>query len=207
MATVKCYVDGFNLYHALSDLGRPTLKWLNLRTVAEIMLKPGDTLGGVHYFTAVVHWDKEKALRHRAYIDALRAVGVCVSESHFKGNRKTCRKFARACPFYEEKQTDVALATQVLRDALSGASDRQLVITADTDHVPLFRHVRAAAPDTQLELIAPPGRLHLARELGALATWRRQLTEGQLMSCLFPRNVENEEGKIVARAPADYVEG
>lgn len=71
MARVKCYVDGFNLYHALSELKRPTLKWLNLRTVAEVMLQPGDELAGVHYFTAVVHWNKEKALRHRAYIEAL----------------------------------------------------------------------------------------------------------------------------------------
>jgi hypothetical protein len=205
MATVKCYVDGFNLYHALNELKKPALKWLNLRTVAEIMLKPGDALAGVHYFTAVVHWNKEKALRHRAYIAALKAVGVAVSESYFKNSDRACRKFTRSCPFYEEKQTDVALATQVLRDAVAGTSNRQLVITADADQVPLFRQVREAAPDVRIELIAPPGRLHLARQLGALANWRSELSEGQLVSCLLPRNVLDEQGKVVARAPADYV--
>jgi uncharacterized LabA/DUF88 family protein len=205
MTTVKCYVDGFNLYHAINDLARPGLKWLNLRTVAEIMLKPGDVLAGVHYFTAVVHWNKEKAYRHRTYIEALKAVRVAVSESYFKSNDKACRKFTRSCPFYEEKQTDVALATQVLRDALTGAADRQLVVTADADQVPLFRHIRESAPSVRIELVAPPGRLHLARELATLATWYRELTVGQLLSSRFPRNVKNENGKIVARAPADYV--
>lgn len=204
MSLVKCYVDGFNLYHAINDLGRPHLKWLNLRALAQLMLREGDQLVGVHYFTAVVHWDKEKAQRHREYIKALQAVGVEVTESYFKGNDKHCRLFSRSCPFYEEKQTDVALATRALRDAMGGAAERQIVVTADADHVPLFRNVREACPRVWIELAAPPGRLNRARELGKLATWHRELTAGQLMSCQFPRNVADGSGKIVARCPSAY---
>jgi hypothetical protein len=28
---VICFVDGFNLYHALHSIGKPHLKWLDLR--------------------------------------------------------------------------------------------------------------------------------------------------------------------------------
>ena len=32
---VACYVDGFNLYHAIDDLRKPHLKWVNLWALAE----------------------------------------------------------------------------------------------------------------------------------------------------------------------------
>src|SRR5687767_1436423 len=118
MRRVNCYVDGFNLYHAIRETGRQELKWLSLVSVAQLTLRPGDVLAAVHYFTAVVHWDKQKAQRHREYITALRSTGVRIADSYFVNNHKMCRKFSRACPFYEEKQTDVGLATRVLRDAL-----------------------------------------------------------------------------------------
>lgn len=204
MGRVKCYVDGFNLYHAINELERPDLKWLSLRAVARLMLHSGDELTGVHYFTAVVHWDPEKSRRHREYIKALKATGVHVIESYFQNSDKVCRKFARSCPFYEEKQTDVALASQVLSDTFSGGVDRQIVVTVDADQVPLFRHIREARPDISIEIAAPPRRLSRARELGKLATWRRELTVGQLMSCLLPRNVHDANGRVVARCPAAY---
>ena len=36
MTRVACYVDGFNLYHAINDLNKPHLKWLDIRAVAQI---------------------------------------------------------------------------------------------------------------------------------------------------------------------------
>jgi hypothetical protein len=39
--------DGFNLYHAINDLRRPELKWVNLRAVAQITVGPQETLVGV----------------------------------------------------------------------------------------------------------------------------------------------------------------
>jgi uncharacterized LabA/DUF88 family protein len=205
MARVKCYVDGFNLYHAINDLQRPALKWLSLKALAQLMLRPADELIGVHYFTAVVHWNAEKSRRHRDYIKALKATGVQVVESYFQNSKKACRQFARSCPFYEEKQTDVALAVQVLGDAVSGEVDRQILVTADADQVPLVRYIREQCPEVEIEIAAPPGRLRHARELGALVTWHRELTAGQLMSCLLPRNVPDEWGRIVARCPATYI--
>ena len=99
----------------------------------------------------------------------------------------------------------MGLATRVLRDALSGLVDRQIVITADTDHIPLFRHVREACPDVRLELLTPPGRLNRARELGSIAHWQSELTVGQLTHCTFSRNVCDRDGRVVARAPAAYL--
>lgn len=40
MTTVKCYVDGLNLYHAIEELGRNDLEWLSLKAVAQLLLQP-----------------------------------------------------------------------------------------------------------------------------------------------------------------------
>ena len=46
------YIDGFNLYHALDDLREPALKWVNLWSLSEKLLRPDDSLVAVKYFTA-----------------------------------------------------------------------------------------------------------------------------------------------------------
>lgn len=35
---VICYIDGFNLYHAIRDLKQPYLKWVNLWTLASVFI-------------------------------------------------------------------------------------------------------------------------------------------------------------------------
>jgi uncharacterized LabA/DUF88 family protein len=205
MARVSCYVDGFNLYHAISELGRDDLKWVNLRRVAQSICRQDDELVGVSYFTAVQTFDKEKSARHCEYIKAIEASGVDVILSRFQSTPKWCFRYERSCIFREEKQSDVAFAMQVLDDAVSKVCERQILITADADHIPLVRRVRTRYTHISIEVWAPPGRLSRARELGALASWHDELTPSRLAACLLPRNVTNEYGHIVARCPAKYL--
>jgi hypothetical protein len=44
---VSFYIDGFNLYHAIDELGDDRLKWLNLTSLCQSFLRPGDQLDGV----------------------------------------------------------------------------------------------------------------------------------------------------------------
>jgi len=159
MSRVCCYVDGFNLYHAIEALGCPELKWLNLTALARSFLQKKDTLGGVTYFTAVMKWNLAKAQRHREYIAALTASGVEVVESRFQKNGNYCNAYDRYCDFYEEKQTDVAFAVRVLSDAQRGICDRVLLMTADSDQIPLVPEIRERCPAISIEILAPPGRL------------------------------------------------
>ena len=205
MSRVSAYIDGFNLYHALEDLGRPELKWLDLRKVCQSFLEKHDTLVSMMYFTAVMKWSPEKAKRHMAYISALKSNGVEVVTSNFKKNKKHCNTFSRYCDFYEEKQTDVALAVNAISDAQAGIADRILLVTADSDQIPLVQQVREKCPAISVEIVAPPGRSKQARELCRAASEYHELSAGRLSRCLFPRNVSNDAGHVVARCPADYV--
>ena len=110
----------------------------------------------------------------------------------------------RYCARYEEKQTDVSFAMEVFGDAMRGEFDRAILITADSDQVPLVTGIRANFPDKKITLAAPPGRGDGARELGAAAHNRTPITAGRLRGCQLPRTVLLSNGKLAATMPALY---
>ena len=80
------YVDGFNFYHAINDLGQNHLKWINLWRLGEIIIpQRSQRLVGAVLATAVLPGRSDKAQRHRWFIDAQTAHGVEVAEGHFVG--------------------------------------------------------------------------------------------------------------------------
>jgi hypothetical protein len=200
-----CYVDGLNLYHSIRALKKPQLKWLDLWTLAQSFLSPDDQLQSVVYFAAIPEWDPGKARRHRKYIAALRARRVEVVLSRFQRVSRSCKAQVRSCSFQEEKETDVALASRVLVDALAGLAEKQIVITADSDQIPMFRHVRAVAPASELVLAVPPGRLSRAYALRSVASSYIDIHPTRLGACLLPRNVVNAAGETVVACPTDYL--
>jgi uncharacterized LabA/DUF88 family protein len=199
------YIDGFNLYHAIKALRRPELKWLDLTALARSFLEKRDTLVNVVHFTALKPKDGDKYHRHLAYIAACEAVGVEVIRSKFQRDNKYCEAFSRYCDFDEEKRTDVAFAVRVLRDVQSGAVDRVILITADSDQIPLVEEIRESFATVKVEIAAPPGRLKQARQLCGSATRFHEISAGRLGTCPLPRNVTDERGGVVARCPSKYL--
>jgi uncharacterized LabA/DUF88 family protein len=205
MSRLACYIDGFNLYHAIQALARPELKWVNLRALARSYATAADDVVSVVYFTAILQWDQDKARRHREYIKALEASDVEVVQSRFQKVPKYCRLNARYCHFYEEKQTDVAFALRVFSDAIGDVANRVILVTADNDQIPLVKSVRAACPHLSVEVAAPPGRRQHARQLCSVATRHGEISEGRLRTCLLPREVMGANARVVARCPAKYL--
>jgi hypothetical protein len=70
---VKAYVDGFNLYHGLKDKHGRKYLWLDLQELVFRLLKPGQRLIEVQYFTARVRNQPESEQRQATYLDALAA--------------------------------------------------------------------------------------------------------------------------------------
>lgn len=169
-------------------------------------MRPGDTLGPVCYFTAVQNHPPDKARRHRRYIDALKAQGVEVVNSNFQRVQKYCRDYDRNCRFQEEKRTDVALASRYMIDAVTGAAERILIVTADSDQIPAVATVQAHYPTVEIELVVPPGRLATARELASMFPKRPvELTAGRLTANLLPRSVYKDSGALAASCPAEWL--
>ncbi|HTE81159.1 MAG TPA: hypothetical protein VK634_10775 [Reyranella sp.] len=68
---VFVYVDGFNLYYRALK-GTP-FRWLNLDLLAKRLVRPGDTIDRVRYFTARVKaraGDPDAPRRQQVYLSA-----------------------------------------------------------------------------------------------------------------------------------------
>ena len=102
------YVDGFNLYHAIDDLGQNHLKWLNMWALGELIIpSKSQTLVKVTWCTAIRTDDVPKMLRHREYIRALEGTGVTCLQGHFARETRDCRACGVQWHAPVEKQGDV----------------------------------------------------------------------------------------------------
>jgi uncharacterized LabA/DUF88 family protein len=200
MRRVTAYVDGFNLYHAIDDLKKPYLKWLDLHKLAADLCASNETLIGVHYFTAYATWLPPQTIRHREYVKALRHVGVKCQVGHFKSKARKCRACGITWTQHEEKESDVAMAVQLVADAFNDVFDRALVITADSDLKPPIRTINAQFPAKAINVIAPPGRMAHARDLSPIM----QITAGRLARALLPETATDGSGATIFTRPPSY---
>lgn len=159
-------VDGFNLYHSLRDaqrdLGGASTRWLDLRAFCASFLphlRPDFSLESVHYFSAIAkHLEARKpevTVRHRRYLECLRATGVEVELGRFKEKRVKCPQCGTTFGRHEEKETDVAIGVRLLELAWGGSCDAAFLVTGDSDMVPALRTTRRMSPGTRLYCALP----------------------------------------------------
>jgi uncharacterized LabA/DUF88 family protein len=191
------YIDGFNLYHSVDDLGEPHLKWLDLRSLSEKLLRGDQQLVAVKYFTAYATWRPASYRRHQRYVEALEARGVTPIVGRFKVKTVHCHAKCRL-PYitHEEKETDVNIGVHLMADALRDRFDRALVISADTDLNSAVACTRLEAPAKRVDIVAPPGRK--GRNSAALF----EVTKGRVRSSLLPREIITADGSTIVRPPA-----
>ena len=192
------YVDGFNLYHAIEDLGQHHLKWLDLRKLAQTMIPArSEELVRVVYCTAVKTHDKDKMLRHRAYLKALGAVGVDCLEGHFAFEDRHCSECGHAWKSPSEKQSDVNLAIGLIDDAHRSVFDHAYLVTADGDQAATVRLFIKRFSDKRITTVSPPLRSH-NRMILEHAHDKIALNYHHIERILFPRAVLNTDGSVAA---------
>jgi len=202
MIKVACYVDGFNLYHAIDDLAQPHLKWLDLAALAASLCRSSEVLTRTVYFSAIARWLPDKAARHQAYVASLQSAGVVCHMARFNTKTVRCRSCGAEWRSREEKETDVHFALTFLEDAFDDLFDRAIIVSADGDYVPAVRAVRRRFPDKEVFLAAPPRRLGRARELSGTCSGRIEVTKGRLEKCLLPKDVITADGRRIRRPDA-----
>ncbi len=210
---VAVYIDGFNLYHAIKDLQKPHLKWLNVKRLAHLLIKKNtQEIAIVRYFSAYGnHYSNtnlvHRLTRHRSYVKALEAKGVDVQIGNF-AKRDMQYSSGRSTYYrakwrrYEEKQTDVGIAVHLVNDAHMNRFDRALVISLDTDMLPAFKIMQAEFQNKPLVCVAPPSRPH-HRDIQNLGIELASIKASQLEKSLFGKRVVLG-GRVVARRPKAY---
>ena len=201
MARYCFYIDGFNVYYALQE--KPyyyKYKWLNYRKLAETVIRAKDQTTGIFYFTAFVTWKPAAVARHEEYIKALRSVGVETIRGRFMKKDIKCHLCGRICNTHEEKQSDVNIALKMLGDAVDDSYDRAVIISADSDLLPVIKTVQRHAPEKEIGVMFPIGCTSF--ELRQNAAFRLRMREKLLRDCQFPD--ELRVGSATIRRPESW---
>ena len=193
------YVDGFNLYYRA--LRGTAFRWLNLRALAEALF-PNDTIGTVHYFTALLTRranDPTQPQRQQAYLRALATIpDLQVHYGTFRSGTKwvfPVHNPSRPVEVFhtEEKGSDVNLAVQLMADGFNRRYEQAVVLSSDADFVNAMRYVRQEL-GLRVALVHPDRKRRPPRQLSDAATYIKHLRPGHLMKSQFPDRVTDARG-------------
>lgn len=209
MRKVAFYIDGFNLYHALLNLGVARYKWLDLFRLSEHFIHPKEeVVEAVFYFSAVAyHLESETVSRHKAYIHALESKGVTFVEGKFKKKQIKYKNkhVGLVLNKHEEKETDVNIAIHLLKDALQNKYDRYVLVTNDTDITGAVRMAKQENPSAQIKVLTPP-TYYTHGDLLAASRQKKPtiISTEQIGRSLLEEEITLQNGKKI-RMPEKYV--
>lgn len=188
MIRAAFYLDGFNIYHALDDLNRPHLKWLDWQALACRLIPSRDEIVSRVVYCSAQRTDKpDRLIRHRRYVSALEATGVVCGMGNFSTERRFCRSCGADWDAPVEKQSDVNLALAMVQDGYDDVFDHAYLVTADTDQVPAVELVRGRFPAKRVTSVVITGRRHNNALLRACGDNKRTISIADLEASLLPK--------------------
>lgn len=200
MTRVIAYVDGFNLYFGLRSKGWKKYYWLDPSALAQRFLRVGQQLDETHFFTTRIRDNGRNAddrRRQTIYLDALAAIGVTIHEGHYLEKTRTCRSCGASWLDYEEKMTDVNIATRIVSDAFDDRFDTALLLSGDSDLTTPIRQVRTRFPGKRIIDLLPPNR-H-SKQLKSVAHGYLSIGEDKLRHSQLPDPVHTASGHALVR--------
>lgn len=201
---VVCFIDGFNLYHAIAKLKAPHLKWVNLYSLSSVFVRPqSQYLVDVHYFSAYADWLPQQKSRHIQYVKALMASKVSPVMGKFKIKDRNCPSCHHRWNGHEEKETDVNIALALLDLAYKDKYDHAFLVSNDSDLTPAINMVRGNFPNKKITTIVPPHYTH-SNELIKASSEKAKITIPHLERCLLPTIIYDAGGNIIATRPVEY---
>ncbi len=127
---VAVFVDGFNFYFGLKDSKFERYLWLDIEALAKRLLKDGQTLVYVKYFTASITGPSDKRKRQINYLEAIQTHGqVSIVYGTYREKEIQCFHCKSIYKKHEEKKTDVAIATHLIMGAVKNEYDAAILIS------------------------------------------------------------------------------
>ena len=195
---VIAYVDGFNLYFGLKDKGWKRYYWLDIKSLAQNLLKPGQNLVTVKYFTARVSSPPDKQKRQSTFLDALETrKGLEIIYGHYQLNPRKCHRCGYEDQEPKEKMTDVNIAVELLRDTYEDKYDVALLISADSDLVPPIKVIKELFPRKRIVAAFPPNRN--SAEMARVAHASFHIGRGNIARSLLSEEITKPDGTIIRR--------
>ena len=182
---VIVYVDGFNFYYGLKNPKWRRYYWLDIVKLFESFMRPNQELIAVKYFSAKPD-DIEQSKRQDAFFQANNENSKFkLILGKFLKKDITCFGCGRTIHTYEEKETDVRLATQITADAYQKNCEIAIIVSADSDMIPAIELAKEAKQ--QVYIFFPPNQYssNLA-SVGYSKPLQLQQYEARFKQCVFP---------------------
>jgi len=200
------YIDGFNLYY--NAIIRTQFKWLNFAKFVKAV-RTNDTIVQIKYFTALVEGRGQvNQLTFWKALETLPSVQI-IKGKHKKKQRqclvRECRHSGdRTFTSLEEKRTDVSIAIEMLDDAYQDRCDIFVLISGDSDLVPVIKKIRDRFPSKEVTVYVPNrGGDDGHHEIRGAAHRARDLPLNVLKHAQFPDKVPDGYGGSIEK-PRDW---
>jgi len=199
---VIAYIDGFNLYFGLKSKSWRRYYWLNIKLLAENLLKRSQKLVFTKYFTAKVSLPQDKRKRQLTYLEALETLSdLKIYYGKYQLDPLTCRKCGFKDKVPHEKMTDVNIAVEMFNDAFHDSFDVAILISADSDLTGLIQSIKKLFPSKQIVATFPPDRfsIELSRQVDKYFVIGRRT----IAKSLLPEKIQKKDGYILHK-PAKW---
>ena len=204
-------IDGFNFYHSLKEttyrdkrtgatrtqkLPR-NLMWFNYKAFCQLFLNADDKLQDIYYFTALSTHKPDSLKRHRIYLNVLEDIGIKIVLGRFKNKKREFYQCKNKWNHPEEKETDVKIALEAYALAHSKSVEKILLVSGDTDFLPVLQRLKQDFPAVATEIVFPFNR-H-SQEFLDEGFKRHKTSLQNLQASLFPRKMTLSDGSIIER--------
>jgi uncharacterized LabA/DUF88 family protein len=195
---VIVYVDGFNFYYGLKSKCWRKYYWLDMVKFAEKLLRPHQELVEICYFSAKPT-DLQKSKRQDTFFQANKLnPKFALHLGKYLTKDITCKFCQRVNHSFEEKETDVRIATAMLADVYQKRCDITMLVSADSDLVPPIERIKEIEPAHKIIVCFPPNRHSF--NLKKWSNGVKTLTDWKLYEeCLLPETVMLPCGFVLKR--------
>lgn len=189
------YIDGFNFYFGIKSKWKRKYYWLDIVKFCEQFLKSDQELVSVYYCSAPQIGSSRG--RQSDFFSANR------SNKKFKlllgryKNRQINNPSGGIINVPEEKKTDVNIVVQMARDVVFKKCDISILVSGDTDTVPVFELIREIDPEHKIFTYFPPNRFNNELREESDAILKLGHFESKFKKSLFPDTVKLTNGSSV----------
>ena len=198
-------MDGFNFYYGLkNDPKWKRYYWLDIVGLFERFMKDDQELVAVKYFSARPLNNRDKRDRQNAWFLA-NSENPKFNLILGKYLTKTieCRRCHYRMTTFEEKESDVRIATQIVSDAKGGLCDVAVVVSADSDMKPAIELAQMSG--VRVFVYFPPNHFSNAiAHMSGLHITQMQHYEARFRQSVLPDDVTLRKSGFVLHIPPKW---
>ena len=202
---VIVYVDGFNFYYGLKSSGWKKYYWLDVVKFFSEFIEPHQELVQVNYFSAIP--DNQGQQKRQDLFFSANKINPLFKLHLGKFLKKTitCRKCTNTHVTYEEKESDVRIATRMISDVVTKKCDVTILVSADSDLIPPIELIRELDPAHKIFVYFPPNRKSFDLGSNANSFIKLERHEPKFASSMLPKQILDPVSNYTIIRPISWI--